>query len=269
MDNICIIAGSGMLPLEVVKVLDQNNIKYTIMIFDDIEYDGSIFNYGDVVKIKIAKVGHIINEIKSRNIRDVIMVGCIKTPNLSAMIPDYLGSKLLANIAKSKIKGDNQIINCIESFLSDYDINLVSVIDIIPNITNHDNCKSNEKIYKIYRNDIEIGVNFLNTISGFDVGQSVVVSNGRILGMEDIYGTENLIKRFESYANTKSKKKPILIKMPKLGQNMKIDIPTIGYDTIEQLKKANFGGLCIPKNGLIILEKEKILKNKDIGLVFI
>jgi DUF1009 family protein len=268
MDSICIIAGSGMLPFEVVKALDQNNIKYTIMIFDDIDYGGSILNHSDVIKIKIAKVGHIISEIKSRNIKNVVMVGGIKTPNLSAMIPDYLGSKLLANIAKSRIKGDNQIINCIEEFLNDHDINLVSVVDIAPNIANHDNCNSDEKTYKIYRGDIEIGVNFLNTISRFDVGQSVVVSDGRILGMEDVYGTENLIKRFDDYADKKSKKKPILIKMPKLGQNMKIDIPTIGYDTIEQLKRANFGGLCISRNGLIILEKEKIMKNKDIGVVF-
>jgi DUF1009 family protein len=269
MDNICIIAGSGKLPVETIKALDKESIKYTLMIFDDIDYDESIINHTDVVKIKIAKVGHIVNEIKFRGIKDLVMVGGIKTPNLSAIIPDYLGSVLLANIAKCKIRGDNQIINCIEDFLSEQGINLISIVDIIPNIANHENCKSDEKTYKNYKNDIQIGIDFLNKISGFDIGQSVVVSDGRILGMEDVYGTEGLIKRFESYVDKKSKKKPILIKMPKLGQNMKIDIPTIGYDTIDQLKKANFGGLCIPKNGLIMLEKEKILKDKDIGVVFI
>ena len=47
------------------------------------------------------------------------------------------------------------------------------------------------------------------------------------------------------------------IKLSKYNQHSALDVPTIGIQTLKNLKKYNYEGLFIEKNNCIILEKDK------------
>ena len=108
----------------------------------------------------------------------------------------------------------------------------------------------------------ELGINLLNTISRFDVGQSVVVSSKLIYAIEGQEGTDKMIDR----AGTLSKGSkiitnpgPVLIKIPKIEQNINLDPPVVGFETVRKCIENNFSSLVISSSGTVIFELKKIM----------
>ena len=63
--------------------------------------------------------------------------------------------------------------------------------------------------------------------------------------------------------------KPVLIKLTKLNQDTRVDLPTIGLDTIKLLISSGFSGLAIQSNLTIILEKDKVINLANKNKLFI
>ncbi len=55
-------------------------------------------------------------------------------------------------------------------------------------------------------------------------------------------------------------RKPILVKMKKSGQNTKVDLPSIGVKTIENLHQANFAGAAFSSGSTIIINQKEVVK---------
>ena len=116
--------------------------------------------------------------------------------------------------------------------------------------------------------DVEIGKKVLETLGMLDVGQAVVVENHYILGIEAAEGTNNLIKRSKLL---KKEKKPygVLVKMKKSTQDMRIDLPSIGVHTIEELKHAGLRGIAIKSGESFIIDIKEVIKEADKNKIFI
>ena len=70
----------------------------------------------------------------------------------------------------------------------------------------------------------------------------------------------------------KKDKGGVLVKMSKSGQDMRLDVPVIGPDTIFCLAKHGFRGLAIETQGIIVIKPEetkKLLEENDLFLEYI
>ena len=65
----------------------------------------------------------------------------------------------------------------------------------------------------------------------------------RIITIEDIFGTNNMIKKFKNF--DKQFKNLIFIKSVKKNQINEIDFPVIGNETLDLLIKFNFKAICL------------------------
>ena len=65
-----------------------------------------------------------------------------------------------------------------------------------------------------------------------DIGQSLIIQNQLILGLECIEGTDELIKRCNNYK--KKGDKGILLKLSKYFQHTQLDLPTIGLSDFKK-----------------------------------
>ena len=98
----------------------------------------------------------------------------------------------------------------------------------------------------------------MKSLSQSDVGQSVAVQNGLILAVEAIEGTDEMIKRAGKLKL--SGLGPILVKAPKLNQDMRFDQPVIGEKTIENVYKSGFSGIACKHRNVLIINLEKVIK---------
>jgi DUF1009 family protein len=129
-----------------------------------------------------------------------------------------------------------------------------------PELIFKDKSINNVKINNTDKSSIFKGVRIIKSLSKFDIGQSVVINNGYVLAIEGPEGTDETIKRSLYLSKKyKLKNKSILIKFPKVNQDLRIDLPTIGLDTIKNSIKANIKGIAVKRSQNIILDKDKII----------
>ena len=61
----------------------------------------------------------------------------------------------------------------------------------------------------------------------------------------------------------------VLVKFPKKKQDLRIDLPTIGLNTIKQSKIAGLKGIVIKNKQHVFLEKSKCIKFANMNRMFI
>ena len=124
-----------------------------------------------------------------------------------------------------------------------------------------------QKLLGIELRDIGRGIEILSVLSPVDVGQAIVVQEGLVLGIEAIEGTDALIER------TSSLRRPglggVLVKMAKHQQERRVDLPTIGLDTIRNATKAGLRGIAIEVGRTLLLDREETLKLAEENGLFI
>ena len=114
---------------------------------------------------------------------------------------------------------------------------------------------------------IKIGLLVPITGNNKNVGQSIIIQNQLVLGLEAIEGTDQLLQRCFSYKRKGDK--GILLKFSKKNQSNLIDIPLIGLETIYNLKKYNYEGVYLQKNKCLIIDKNEIIDYANKNNLFV
>jgi hypothetical protein len=104
--------------------------------------------------------------------------------------------------------------------------------------------------------DIEFGWELCRTISRLDIGQALAVLDKDVIAVEAIEGTDRMIMRAGQYCRTPGW---TLIKVTNAQQDMRMDVPTVGIQTIEELHASGAGCLVLQVGSTIMLEKEKVI----------
>ena len=63
--------------------------------------------------------------------------------------------------------------------------------------------------------------------------------------------------------------KGVLVKFPKRKQDLRIDLPTIGLQTLIQCKKAGIKGIVLKKKQNVCLDKKKLINFANKNKMFI
>lgn len=254
----CIIAGEGNLP---ILLADKNKDFIVITIkslsisnrFKNLTYSVNIVDFDKMIKI-----------FKNHNIKKLIFAGKFYRKKKYKKTVSREVNKILY---ETKFFGDDLTLIKVKEFFEKNGFEVVSpntllkhnfrANEIICNRKFHNNEDSN-----YLRNTVEIGKKILDSISKFDIGQSIVARKNHILGVEGIEGTNELIKRCGKYYNRQLNDDnafgPVLIKLPKLHQTLDLDIPVIGIDTIKLAHKYNFFGIGFSQKGVLIVNEPEI-----------
>ena len=114
--------------------------------------------------------------------------------------------------------------------------------------------------------DIELGLKLVKGTSEFEMGQTVAIKNGIIIAVEAWEGTNQTIKR----AGKVGKAGTVIVKVPKIGHDMRFDIPVVGAKTFKVMKRAKVSCLAVEAGKTILLEKEKLIEMADrYGMAFV
>ena len=138
---------------------------------------------------------------------------------------------------------------------------VVSCIKYLPELL-AENFVNKFKLSKQDFIDVEKGKKILNHVNKkYDVGQSIIVNKGLVVGIEAAEGTDGMILKSFSIMKKINKKMPsgVLIKVPKKIQDLRVDLPTIGYNTIRNCIKIGLRGIALKKNQNIFLDQQKSL----------
>jgi len=270
-NNIAFIGGYEPLTAKIFKNSKKNFKK---SIFIDLS-NSKLTKEKKIFSLKVYEFEKIISLLIKFDIKNVCLIGKINRPNLSNIKIDNVLAKYISQIMNKYKKGDGQTLNLILTILRSegFKVNSLKSADETFYFNKNDieyvlNKNSNDK------HDINKGVSLLNKISKYDNAQSVVISNGYILGVEATEGTDLLLKRvsIEKKKLKLNKREGILIKISKKAHSNAVDNPVIGPKTILNIVKANLNGIAIKKSNTIIFNKSKVIrliKENKLNLYFL
>lgn len=261
-----IIAGSGTLPFSIAEHCQNIGLPfYMLLIENNTETD----LYKKHKSFNLGKIGKAIDILKTEKISHLIIAGSIKKPRLLDLKPDLIGTKLLAILSKEKFLGDNNLLSTIILFIEKYGFTIIGLEDLqIPNLFAEKGIIGKIKPSKDDLLDIEAGKKACEILGIADIGQGLIIEDKVVLSVEAIEGTDALIKRTKDLKRN-SKKSGVLVKSIKPNQNHKIDMPTIGEQTILNLKNAGIAGVAIQSGTTIIINKKETIDLANKHKIFI
>ena len=214
-------------------------------------------------RISIGKFGKILNLIKEKKSKKVLFAGKIAKPKFSSLRLDLKGIYYISSVIKAAKKGDAAILKSIIKILNNEGIKVISSIHFNPELV----LKSGHYTkFKPNKNDsitIKKGINYFYKLNDFDHVQALIVKNGKIIAKEGREGTKKML------AKLNKKTQGVLIKFPKKKQDLRMDLPTIGLETLKDCKKYGVKGIVLKSKKNIILDKEKCIKFANENGIFI
>jgi len=263
--NIGIISGGGKLPLSVGKNLLKKNYKVCFFLIDGFANSSDYKKYLNV-KIKLNSFTDILKSLSANNIDQIVMLGKITRPSIKDIKFDLNTINLIKNYLL-EAKGDDQLLKSISSFFSNKGFPLFNWQNVCDDLFSSENCLTKKMPSKNAIKNLNKGLEIFKIIGNADLGQSIVIQNQLVLGIECLEGTDELIKRCNDYKNVGDKN--ILLKLSKYNQHHSIDLPTIGIETIKNMNLYNYEGLFIEKNKCIILEKDNLINYCNNNNIFL
>jgi UDP-2,3-diacylglucosamine hydrolase len=214
-------------------------------------------------RISIGKFGKIINLIKEKKSKKVLFAGKITKPKFSTLRLDLKGVYYMPSIIKAAKFGDAAIIKAIIKILDNESIKVISSIFFNPELTVKSGNYTKLKPNMSDNSSIKKGINYFNKLNNLDHIQAVIVKNNTILSIEDRQGTKKMLSKL------KKNSEGILIKLPKKKQDLRMDLPTIGFQTLKDCKKYGLKGIVLKSKKNIFLNMSKCITFANKNKIFI
>ena len=214
-------------------------------------------------KISIGRFGAIINLIKQKKCKKVLFAGKIAKPSFSSLRLDLKGIYYMPGVIKAAKIGDAAIIKSIIKILNNEGIKVISSIYFNPELSLK---KGNYSILKPDNQDIisiKKGKAYFNNTKSLDHIQALVVKEDKILAKEGKEGTKKMLSKL------RKKSDGILIKLPKKKQDLRMDLPTVGLQTLKDIKKYGLRGVVLQSKKNIFLDKNECIKFANKNKIFI
>ena len=265
MNKIGLISGDGNLPIYIGQSLEKKNFDVTFFLLNTIKNKKKYKNK-KYINIDIVSIKKIVNLLKLNNIENIIFAGNIKRPSIKDLGFDIETIKLAKKLLLEK-KGDNNLLISIKKYFEEKGFSFLNWTKYCPELFSIENNLSNVKPSRYALKNLNKAKSIYNEFKKIDVGQSIIIQNEMVLGLEAIEGTDVLIERCSKYKRKGDK--GILLKFTKKNQSNLIDIPLIGLETVKKINKFGYEGIFLEKNKCLIIDKEEIINYANKNKIFI
>lgn len=255
-----LITGMGNLPKAVALEAKKMGYKVVAIALQP-PADESIKPFvDDFHKIRIGSFGGLISLLKKLSIKNAVMAGkvpkSILYANKSSLIPDLKAVKLLFSIRNNS---DDTILKAFVRELEKNGIEIHKTTDFTKSLLAPEGVLTRKKPNKDDLQDIDFGWDIAKQMGKLDIGQTVVIKNRAVMAIEAIEGTDEAIKRGGVLAG----KDAVIIKVSKPKQDMRFDVPVVGIDTLNSMKKSGARVLAVESGKCILVEKDSFLKEAN------
>jgi DUF1009 family protein len=121
--------------------------------------------------------------------------------------------------------------------------------------------------------DIGRGLAVLRALSPFDIGQAVVIANNHVLAVEAAEGTDEMLSRVAEQRRLGRIRSAagvgVLVKAPKVGQDHRFDLPSIGPQTVERAARAGLAGIAVVAGAAVVAEPARVAEWADREKLFV
>ena len=253
--NTALIAGQGLLPVEIAKKLRELQPETLILALR--EDPETLKPYASrLIHMKTPSLGRGLREIKAFGADSVIMAGRI--PKKVIYCLPILFDRLTRSVLRNSLRDDHSLLGSIVKAIEAENVKVIPYWQILPEFLAPQGNLSSRPPSEREMSDVAYGREILRVTLPCSFGQAVCVADGAVSAIEAMEGTDKMILRAGSLA-----RRGVIVKMMREDQDMRYDLPTVGTRTLEAMHEAGLTCLAVEAGKTLILEPDKFFVLAD------
>ncbi len=253
-----LIAGLGQLPVEVANAAKARGQEVYVLRLKGFEEPALDHLPGQTVGF--AEFGKVIKAFKAAGCKSVCFAGIVRRPDFSALKPDLKGVALLPKVLAAARKGDDALLTVMVKAFEDEGFEVIGADIASGNLKIGQGLLTGPQPTEAQWADLSKAADIAARIGALDIGQGAIVADGLVLCVEAQEGTDRMLARCASLdpalLGTAQDRRGVLVKRPKPQQERRIDLPTIGLDTVEGAAKAGLAGIGFEAGGALLIDSD-------------
>lgn len=252
-DRLAILACDGVLPVQLAAAY-PDALKLTLT--------GIPHQLGaDTVEHPIEKLGSVFAALREAQVTRLVFAGSLARPAMDPSAFDDVMMAVAPRLLAAMQGGDDALLRQVIKIFEEQGVQVIGAHELLPDLTAEDGLRIGPAPSDADLSDTARACTILQTLAPLDIGQGCAVAGGQCLGVETVQGTDALLG-FVAATPEKLRRghKGVYVKASKAGQDLRIDMPTIGPGTIRAVADAGLAGLVIEAGKVMIVDRKKTLK---------
>jgi DUF1009 family protein len=254
-----LIAGNGRFPFLALEGARREGIDLVVAAIKE-ETDPAIEKNARTIEwISVGHLGKLIKFFKREGVTRAIMAGQVKHVQIFKLnaLPDLRMARMLARL---KRRNTDALIGAVADELQSEGITLIDSTTFLQPLLAREGVLTGRAPNRREMADIEYGLHVATELARLDLGQTIVVKNQAVVALEAMEGTDATIRR----ASELVRGRPLtVVKVAKLDQDMRFDVPVIGLNTVETLRACNVTAMSITADKTLIFDREEMIAAVD------
>ena len=256
---LAIICGGGTLPFAVADAVTKYGRRVVLFAIRGWADPKRVVDYPHYWAA-LGQFGAFCRLARREGCQDVVLIGSMVRPAIWQIRPDLKTLRLLPRIFGIFRGGDDYLLKGVAAIFEEHGFRLLGAHAVAPEILMPEGTLGRERPTERDNADIAKGLAFLTAASPFDVGQAVVVADARVLAIEAAEGTDSMLERIAHLRQTGriASGRGVLVKAAKRNQDRRLDLPSIGPQTVEGAARAGLAGIAVVAGSTVVAEPAQI-----------
>jgi DUF1009 family protein len=261
-----VVAGGGPVPLIVADAAAGEGRSVFIVGIDG-EAEAAIERYPHEY-LKWGQFGRLEALLEAHGTKEVVLVGTIRVrPDLKDMKLDFGAARVITRVAALLLKGDNDLLTGLIGLFNERGFKVVGAHEVAPELVAGIGKLGAHGPRRTQRIDARKAMRAARAIGRIDAGQAAVALRGRIVALEAAEGTDAMIERVarlrESGRLRWTGRQGVLAKCAKPQQDLRVDMPTIGVETVRRVAAAGLAGIVVEAGRVMIVDRAGVIALAD------
>jgi len=266
-----LIAGGGALPVTLAaycRVVGRPLFVLRLRSFAEPDlqpYDG--------LEVGVAELGKGIDALRRAGCGAVCLAGKVDRPDLPALKPDLRGLKALPGAIAAARRGDGALLSFLIGEFEKEGFAVEGAHEVMRSLTLAEGPLGRHEPGPAHRADIARALEAARAIGRLDIGQAAVACDGLVLALEAQEGTDAMLARVAglppTIRGTPERPRGVLAKAAKPGQELRVDLPTLGPETIRRAAEAGLAGIAGEAGQILVLDRHETIRRADEAGLFI
>ncbi len=213
----------------------------------------------------MGEAGKILRILKNQQCDAVVFAGTVRRPNFKTLKADWRGAALLPKVIAAAARGDGALLNVLVETVESEGMIVIGAEEATQGLAAPAGALGARRPSENDFADIKKAAAVIRALGAFDIGQGAVVSGGLVLAVEAAEGTDAMLERCVGLtgAGKDENRAGVLVKRPKPGQELRIDLPAIGPETVRRAHAAGLRGIAVEAGVALIIDREDVIGAAD------
>ena len=257
MEKLGIIAGAGELPVLLAHAAvahERQPVIIQITKSDAQRFAGiacELHTYG------VGQIQKIARTLLDSGVKEVVIIGKVEKNIL--LRPFQIDTTILKILVQNRREKPSVIVNAALNYLESAGLTILTQDQYLQHLLPQPSVLTARQPTASQWVDIEFGISIARQIANMDIGQTVVVKNQIVLAMEAIEGTDATIQR----GGNLGKHGVVVAKAAAENHDFRIDVPTVGMQTLEVLHQVKASVLAVEARRTFMMDADVLIRQAD------